>query len=60
MRESGSGSKSRQVRQLAGGEELQGPETATTIRRTNGKDIVTDRPFIESKEVLGGLAIVDV
>ena len=45
---------------IVGGEELQGPSTATTVRRTNGKVTVTDGPFIESKEVIGGFAIVDV
>lgn len=45
---------------IVGGEELQGPSTATTIRRMNGKVTVTDGPFIESKEVLGGFAIVEV
>ncbi|MDQ6719863.1 MAG: YciI family protein [Candidatus Dormibacteraeota bacterium] len=45
---------------IVGGEELQPPSTATTIRRKNGKVTVTDGPFIESKEVLGGFAIVDV
>jgi hypothetical protein len=45
---------------IVGGEELQGPSTATTIRRKNGKVTVTDGPFIESKEVIGGFAIVEV
>lgn len=45
---------------IVGGEELQGPSTATTVRRKNGKVTVTDGPFIESKEVIGGFAIVDV
>jgi hypothetical protein len=45
---------------IVGGEELQGPSTATTVRHKNGKTTVTDGPFIESKEVLGGFAIVEV
>jgi hypothetical protein len=45
---------------IVGGEELQGPNTATTVRRKNGKVTVTDGPFIESKEVLGGFAVVEV
>jgi hypothetical protein len=45
---------------LVGGEELQGPSTATTVRFKNGKVTVTDGPFIESKEVFGGFALVDV
>src|SRR2546427_10638822 len=45
---------------VVGGEELQGPSTATTVSRRNGKVIVTDGPFIESKEVIGGFALVEV
>ncbi len=45
---------------IVGGEELQGPDTATTVRRKNGHVTVTDGPFIESKEILGGFAIVEV
>jgi hypothetical protein len=45
---------------LVGGEELQGPSTATTVSSRNGKVTVTDGPFIESKEVIGGFAIVEV
>jgi hypothetical protein len=45
---------------VVGGEELQGPSTATTVSRKNGKVVVTDGPFIESKEVIGGFAIIDV
>jgi hypothetical protein len=43
------------------GHELQGPETATTVRRsTDGNVTVTDGPFIESKETVGGYAVIDV
>jgi len=45
---------------IVGGEQLKATRTATTVRRTNGKITVTDGPFIESKETLGGYAIVDV
>jgi len=45
---------------VIGGHELQGPSTATTVSRKNGKIAVTDGPFIEAKEVIGGFAIVDV
>jgi hypothetical protein len=37
---------------IIGGEELQGPHTATTVRRKNGKVTVTDGPFTESKELI--------
>jgi len=46
---------------LKGGEELKrGPGTATTIRRVNGQMRVFDGPFIESKEQVGGFAMIEV
>ena len=45
---------------VIGGHELQGPSTATTVSRKDGKVTVTDGPFIESKEVIGGFALIDV
>jgi hypothetical protein len=45
---------------VIGGHELQGPSTATTVTRENGKVTVTDGPFIEAKEVIGGFALLDV
>jgi hypothetical protein len=45
---------------IVGGEELQGPASATTVRFKNGKPVVTDGPFVEAKEVVGGFAIVEV
>jgi hypothetical protein len=45
---------------LVSGEELHGSRTATTVRFADGKAIVTDGPFIEAKEVIGGFAIVEV
>jgi hypothetical protein len=45
---------------IVGGEELQGPSTATTVSRKNGRVTVTDGPFIESKEVIGGFAVIEV
>jgi hypothetical protein len=43
------------------GHQLQGVETATTIRRgPDGNVRVTDGPFIEGKEVVGGYAVIDV
>ncbi|HEV2218334.1 MAG TPA: YciI family protein [Candidatus Dormibacteraeota bacterium] len=45
---------------VVGGHELQGPSTATTVSRRNGKVVITDGPFIESKEVIGGFAIIEV
>jgi hypothetical protein len=45
---------------VVGGEELQGPSTATTVSRKDGRVVVTDGPFIESKEVIGGFALIEV
>jgi hypothetical protein len=45
---------------LKGGNELQPKRTATTVRRVNGKMTVSDGPFIESKEAVGGFAMIEV
>jgi hypothetical protein len=45
---------------LEGGGELQPARTATTISQEDGKAIVTDGPFIESKETIAGYGMVDV
>jgi hypothetical protein len=42
-----------------GGEALQSIRTATTVRYKNGKPVVTDGPFAETKEQLGGIMIVE-
>ena len=44
---------------FAGGEALQGPDTAATLRWTNGKVTVTDGPYAETKEQLGGILILE-
>jgi hypothetical protein len=36
------------------GMELATPETATTVRVEDGKTLITDGPFVEAKEALGG------
>jgi hypothetical protein len=41
-------------------QQLQDPQTASTVRFTDGKPAVTDGPFIEAKEIIGGFAVVDV
>ncbi len=43
-----------------GGEELQSQRTATTVRRQNGAMSVTEGPFIESKEHVGGFMMIEV
>jgi hypothetical protein len=45
---------------LGGGEALQDIGTATTIRDVGGSDVITDGPFAETKEQLGGFYILDV
>src|SRR5262244_3776558 len=42
-----------------GGEALQGPETALTLSWKNGKVAITDGPYAETKEVLGGTLILE-
>ena len=44
---------------FAGGEALQGPQNATTLRFQNGKVSVTDGPYAETKEMLGGILILE-
>ena len=43
---------------FAGG--LHDPSTATVLRPTGGDVLVTDGPFVEGKEHVGGFSIVDV
>jgi len=44
---------------LLSGEALQRTETATTIRIRNGKLSMTDGPFAETKEQLGGFYMIE-
>jgi hypothetical protein len=37
---------------------LEPSSTATVLRHRNGEVIVTDGPFIESKEMIGGITII--
>lgn len=45
---------------IKGGERLDLSRTATTVRRVNGQMKVSDGPFIEAKEHVGGYALIDV
>ena len=36
------------------GMQMEGPETATTVRVENGETLTTDGPFVAIKEALGG------
>jgi hypothetical protein len=44
---------------FVGGEALQGPQNATTLRFRNGEVSVTDGPYAETKEQLGGILILE-
>ena len=44
---------------FVGGEALQSPENAVTLRVRKGKLSVTDGPFAETKEYLGGIMILE-
>lgn len=44
---------------FAGGDALQPPQTATTLRWVNGKVAITDGPYAETKEQIGGILILE-
>ena len=44
---------------VVGGAELQSTTTATTVRSRNGDQLVTDGPYAEVKEALGGFFILE-
>jgi len=45
---------------LVGGQALQPPTTATTVRFENGKPLVQDGPYADTKEQIGGYAAVEL
>ena len=45
---------------IKGGEELGMQRKATSVKRVNGAMKVIDGPFIESKETVGGFALIEV
>jgi hypothetical protein len=45
---------------MLGGEALQQTTAATSVRVRDGKTLVTDGPFAETKEALGGFYLLDV
>ena len=49
----------RKKKHFAGGEALQPPQTATTLRWKNGKVSITDGPYAETKEQIGGILILE-
>ncbi|MGW3603815.1 YciI family protein [Micromonospora sp. NPDC005161] len=42
------------------GQGLHSPDSATVLRPRDGEVLVTDGPFVEGKEYLGGITIIDV
>ena len=42
-----------------GAEQLEGGETATTVRVDGGQTLVTDGPFADTKEAIGGLYLLE-
>lgn len=45
---------------MVGGQQLQAPETATTVVIEKGRYTLVDRPLMEAKEAIGGFGILDV
>jgi hypothetical protein len=45
---------------LVSGEGLQTSTTATTLRLQDGERVLTDGPFAETKEQIGGFYVIDV
>ena len=46
--------------ELVGGDRLEVAGTATSVRVRDGKTVLTDGPFAETTEQLGGFYIIDV
>ena len=44
---------------LAGGEELDSTRSATTVRVRDGQTLVTDGPYAETKDALGGFYLFE-
>jgi len=44
---------------VIGSGQLEPPETATTVRVDGGKTLMTDGPFANSKEIIGGFYLVE-
>jgi|SRR6267143_2781183 len=49
----------RKNRHFVGGEALDTPRNAATLRFQNGRVIITDGPFAETKEQLGGILLLE-
>ena len=44
---------------MRGGEELKSSGSATTVRLKDGEPLISDGPFVETKEQLGGFFLLD-
>jgi hypothetical protein len=44
---------------VLGAEQLQPAESATTVRVKDGRTLTTDGPFADTKEILGGLYLLE-
>jgi len=49
----------RELPGVVGGAQLQPAETATTVRVQNGEMLLTDGPFIDAKEHVGGYLVIE-
>jgi hypothetical protein len=52
--------EARQAGVMVGGEELASPRDATTVQLRGDETLVTDGPYAEVKEALGGLFVLEV
>jgi hypothetical protein len=44
---------------VLGAEQLQPPDSTTTVRMEHGKTLTTDGPFADTKEFLGGIYLLE-
>ena len=54
------GDEARAAGVMAGGEGLEPTSSATTVRVRDGERVLSDGPFAETKEQLGGFYLIDV
>ncbi len=45
---------------FVGGNPLEAPETATTVRQRDGKRLIQDGPYASTKEQLGGFTLLEL
>lgn len=49
-----------QAGKIVGGEQLQSSSTATTVRFQGERAVVSDGPFVDARESIGGYGVIDV